>query len=156
MTIADATTAGLELLKEGKTGETTLDSPQWVDTVSAFDLPRSVLDSLKTLFGFCQLSHNWDSYGSPPPTENAINSAYKILLDVASLEDMPAPHVMALSGGGIHISWRRTNRELDLEILTNGEVDFLQSQEDHVIEEGEGVPRAKRLELMKWVTESAS
>ena len=158
--IADATTSDLEFLRYDKIYENTTYSSPWVDEVSVFDLPRSVIDSFKTLFSYRQLPENWDSYGSLPPTENAIKSAEAILSLTLYVKALSAPYLRPLSGGGIQISWKGTNRELDLAILREGEIDFLQCEDDDVIHETQAVPPDQVLfklgAYIDWVTASAS
>lgn len=154
--IVDATTSGLELLTQDKTYENASYSSPWVEELSVFDLPRSVIDSLKTLFSYRQLPQNWDSYGSPPPTADAVYSAQSILYLTLSTRVADVPHLRPLSGGGIQISWRGENRELDLAILKDGIVDFLQCEDDDVIEERQAVPLSQMLSELEahidWVT----
>lgn len=138
--IADATTSDLELLTYDKTYENATYSSPWVDEVSVFDLPRSVIDSFKTLFSYRQLPENWDSYGSLPPTDDAINSAEAILKRTFYMKALSPPYLRPLSGGGIQISWKATSRELDLAILKDGQVDFLQCENDEVMREIQAVP----------------
>lgn len=65
---------------------------------------------------------------------------------------MPMPHFAPVSGGGIQLEWRRQNRELELEILPNGEIAFLKAPEPGEMEEGV-LPlsfHADVFELVKW------
>ena len=45
------------------------------------------------------LPPNWDSYGSPPPTKAAIDTASRLLENLG----VPFPFVAPISGGGIQI-----------------------------------------------------
>lgn len=153
----DATTSEIELLNRDTPYLAQSYSGQWVGAISAYGLNRSVIDSLKTIFGFKQLTQNWDSYGSPPPTRESINSASGIIKSVSTHEELSYPHIMAVSGGGIQISWEKNNRELDLVILHSGEVEFLQSEGDDVIGEGEVDQIDQNFrDLANWVSESES
>jgi len=147
MVAVDTATTGTELRYEESPG-----SAQWEGTISAYDLTRSLIDSLKTLFELRNLPPNWDSYGSPPPTSEASSSASQILQITSSMENIPPPHVIPISGGGIQINWRKRNRELDIEILQNGNIEFLKSVDDNSMEEGELVANSREFyETFGWL-----
>lgn len=153
-----------ELQESRKRHEESFHSPECIDTISVFnrviDFSPDVLDSFKTLFSYRQLPENWDSYGSPPPTDDAINSAQFILYQTSSTKGTEVPYLRPLSGAGIQISWRGENRELELAILKDGKVDFLQCEDDDVVEERQAVPLIQILSELEayidWITGSAS
>lgn len=69
---------------------------------------------------------NWDSYDSPPPTAKAIQLTTGLLLWARiHSRDMPRPHLVPVSGGGIQLEWQLGSRELELEVLPDGYVEFL-------------------------------
>ena len=149
-----------ELQESRQFYEELFDSPECSDTISVFfdrgsDKSLWVIDSFKTLLSYKKLPENWDSYGSPPPTEEAINSA-QIILFLASSKGLNAPFMRPLSGGGIQISWKEKTRELDLAILKNGNVDFLKCEKDDVIGEEQAVPSDRLREPIYWVAGSAN
>src|SRR5947209_6504049 len=49
-----------------------------------------------------ELEANWDSYGSPAPTDAAHRTALRVLRWVPEV-DLGAPHVAPVSGGGINL-----------------------------------------------------
>ena len=58
------------------------------------------------------LPANWDSYGSPPPSDTVRQNAVQ-LLDSIEYEDFPAPRIVSLSGGWLQIEWQYNKCELE-------------------------------------------
>ena len=82
------------------------------------------------------LPNNWDTYGSPPPTDIAVDVSLDII-DKISIQNLPVPHVVPVPGGGIQFEWTVPPRELELEILPNGSIEFLKSENGEPHQEGE-------------------
>ena len=62
------------------------------------------------------LPPNWDSYGSPPPTREAGETASKILAELAN------PFICPVSSGGIQIEFRCNGQRVEIEIAPTGVV----------------------------------
>lgn len=129
-------------------------SIQWEKVTDIYELPEFIKDGLKSIFYFNLLSENWDSYGSPPPSEIAITLAERILKgpikDIINLQISVTP----VSGGGIQIILKGLNRELDFLILPSGEVEYLQCENEICIDEGE-IQNIDSLEIprkLNWVS----
>jgi len=106
---------------------------QWSETV----LVRSKWQTevLKAVFQVANLPSNWDSYGSPALSPLAL-AASKFLLAMVDLDDLPVPFVAPVPGGGVQFEWIIGERELELEILPDGAVEFLKAQREQPAEEG--------------------
>lgn len=101
------------------------------------------------------LVHDWDTYGSPPPTDDALRVAC-FLLDTFDAELMfaPTPHLAPLAGGGVQIEWRMGAKYLELGISPEGDVSYF-AEDDEYVYNGEIVK--ERLlgmshELIIWFT----
>lgn len=100
--------------------------PDWSSVIPIENLRASQLHLLREIHSVASLPANWDSYQSPPPTPAAITSAVAQILRI-DLSNLPAPHVAPVSGGGIQLIWQNGGRALDLEILPNGNLEYLTS-----------------------------
>ncbi len=107
-----------------------------------------MLDKLAEL---SELPENWDGYGSPG-IQPVVKETASDLIETLHKAGAPMPHFAPVSGGGIQLEWRKKNRELELEILPNGEIAFLKAPEPGEMEEGI-LPlsfHADVFELVKW------
>ena len=87
---------------------------------------------------FSRLPQDWDSYGSSPVAERAMKMAFRFLAE-APLSLIPEPSVSPVAGGGVGFHWRAENRDLELEFLPDGAVEFLKTnhaEPREVAEEG--------------------
>lgn len=91
--------------------------------------------SMKRVGELRRLPDGWDSYGSPPISNDARRRAVQllILLDSAGA---PPPLVAPVSGGGLQIEWRVGPRSLELEVLPDGSTEFLRVYGDDKMVEG--------------------
>ena len=100
------------------------------------------------------LGLNWDGYGSAPITPDTANTAIRLVNEIAALgfEDLPAPSVGPVHGGGLALEWSRDQRELNFAILPDAGVDFLKARTGEPFEDGHialGFPGRLR-ELISW------
>jgi len=84
-------------------------------------------EARRTLAKLAVLSDNWDGQGSPAILGNAIGLAFMILTEIESY-DLPTAHIGPIPGGGLGIEWRYGNRDLTLEILPDGSLEFLKAE----------------------------
>ena len=65
------------------------------------------------------LPMDWDGNGSPPPDPRGVEAAIRLLAAVAELGPglLPKPHVVPLSGGGVHFEWVAGARQLQVAIF---------------------------------------
>ena len=95
-------------------------------------------ETVKKVLGLTSLPHNWDSYGSPPPSQVAIFASFGLLNSIPKtvFEDLPLPFVAPVSGGGIQLDWNVGTRELELHIMPDGSTQFLRAFGGEVLDEG--------------------
>ena len=119
--------------------------------------PQWQKDALIALFHIALLPNDWDSYGSPPPSQQAVNNRER-LLRMIEFEDLPAPHISPVSGGGIQIEWSILSRELELEILPDGSVEYLEIGNEEPLQEGKLNPAdsSELQSLLLWLTHATS
>src|SRR5260370_27103929 len=99
-----------------------------VETEPAVPYPVSESDeselgrTFKRLDEISALERNWDSYGSEPPTVDAIakartliTSVYRTLRATAGQNAIPFA-VVPVSGGGVQIEWRSRDGAIEVEI----------------------------------------
>lgn len=61
------------------------------------------------------LAANWDAQGSNPPSRAVRQTAIALLLKVPG-GPFPAPRIVPVSGGGLHFEWAMGERELEISI----------------------------------------
>lgn len=93
-------------------------------------------DALGVIADLADLHDNWDSYGSPP-IQVAAREAAGGLLSILSACGSPAPHIAPVPRGGIQLEWLHDGRELELEILPRGDLEFLATFETGEMSDGE-------------------
>ncbi len=93
----------------------------------------NVLASLRRIAELMRLPDNWDSYGSIPIQPAAARRAIQVLL-AAETEFPPPPRIVPVSGGGLQIEWAYGNRELEIEMLPDGSVEFLLAGDEQTLE----------------------
>lgn len=99
-------------------------TPQWADGILSFSLNAWQTQNLKGLVRLKRLCDNWDGEGSPRPSAIALDSASELLVSLP-FEDLPTPFVSPTSLGGVQLEWTQHGRELEIEILPDGSMEFL-------------------------------
>lgn len=103
------------------------------------DFPVESRWQIETLQAVCQLANlrdDWDSYGSPPISPAALHTSTR-LIAMIDPGDLPVPCVFPVPGGGMQLEWIVGQRELELEILPDGTVEFLKVEGGQPIEEAQ-------------------
>ena len=103
------------------------------------DFPVETQWQIQALKAVCQLvnlRYDWDSYRSPPISSMALTASTR-LIAIIDPEDLPVPQVFPVPGGGLQLEWVVGVRELELEILPDGRVEFLKVEGGQPIEEGQ-------------------
>lgn len=98
------------------------------------------LNVIRRVFGVSRVPRDWDSYGSVPPTDVAADRAIDIVTHLAVYgadELLPTPDVFPVPGGGIRIEWQNADKELAVDVLPDGSLEFLQAENAQVMAEGE-------------------
>lgn len=81
------------------------------------------------------LPDDWDSYGSRSIQQAAVNQTNK-LLDVFSELEMPQPFIVPVPGGGLQFEFQKDKRELEIEILPDGSLEYFLLTEGEETEDG--------------------
>lgn len=141
--------------KEEFTDTSSLTSTQLGDVITLHpdSSPQWQKDALIALFHVALLPTNWDSYGSIPPLPKVVKNAERLLMAI-KFEDLPVPHIVPVSGGGIQLEWSISSRELELEIMPDGSVEYLEVEADKPFHEGElGASNINQIQsLILWLT----
>lgn len=102
------------------------------------------------------LEPNWNSYGSPPPSERLIQvvEAFIETSDHLFGPFLPPPHTVPVPGGGIKLNWVNGERELELELgpIEDGRIptEYLRVSHGEPIDEG-SVTGAELVEHLTWI-----
>lgn len=107
----------------------------WSPVIPTQGLSQWQVQGIKRLNVVLDLPENWDSYGSPPPTQEAANAAMAILTGIA-MDYFVTPRVVPVSGGGLQLEWEIGTRRLEFEILDDGSVEHLRIEREEPFEEG--------------------
>ena len=92
--------------------------------------------ALQSLYEISSLPENWDSYGSRPPTENAVECAKRLIIQI-DRDNFLQPRIIPISGGGVQLAWHSGVRELEIEISTSGFiVEYLKSERGEPLDDG--------------------
>jgi hypothetical protein len=126
------------------------------NTLSREEVPLEVLspkqaDAMRRLGEIGRLAPNWDSYGSPPPSRIAIETVVDLLTSVDD-RNLPPVRILPVSGGGVQLEWRLSNRELQLEISSDGTAQYLQIENGRPLKEDEVTPVVEHVRsLLMWL-----
>ena len=108
--------------------------------------------AIRALLELRKLEDDWDGSGSPPITPSAVECA-RALLVALEIDDPPEPQIVPVPGGGLQIEWESAERELEIEILPSGAIEYLTVEKGLVEEENhlgvDGIDDARR--LVDWV-----
>ena len=90
--------------------------------------PAWLVDARRAILRVAELADGWDGDRSPVPQRSAVDSAVKVLGEFDTYAGLPTPHVGPIVGGGIGIEWRGGSRDLDIEFLPDGTIEYLKSE----------------------------
>lgn len=124
-------------------------SHQWAYGIPSFGLNKWQTETLKGLFRVKLLCDNWDGEGSPRPSTIALDSASELLVSLP-FEDLPTPFVSPTSMGGVQLEWAQSGRELEIEILPDGSMEFLTVANGDPQNEGP-ITREQVPSLARWL-----
>jgi hypothetical protein len=116
------------------------DSVSITNTTSSFLVIHGrygwVFDAAKKLQALSVLPKGWDSYGGLPLRPEAREMAARVL-DELQARPMPVPNVALGSEGNVHLEWRSTGRELEVELGDGTSIEYLKVGPDgDIVEEG--------------------
>src|SRR5258708_21753069 len=107
---------------------------QWSEIKLLEDASPWVLSCVGKISELSKLPQNWDGYGSNPISKDALKMALRFLAE-SPIDLMPEPSVSPVPGGGLGFHWRVESRDLELEFLPDGTVEYLKTSRA----EGEGI-----------------
>jgi hypothetical protein len=113
--------------------------------------PTWLARGLRRLAELCQYKDDWDSYQSAAISETALAQARDFL---SSLDDnVPSPMIVPVPGGGIQFEWQVDGKELEIEIRSDGEIEYLKVCKDETTEESQVSSIADPLvkDLVGWL-----
>ncbi len=104
-----------------------LPSAQWSQVMALSGSPAWLVDTRRSISRLAELQRGWDGASSPAPRREAINAANRLLEQIERYSELPVPGVGPAVGGGLGIEWRYESRDLDLEILPDGSIEYLKA-----------------------------
>lgn len=100
---------------------------QWSDVTSLWHSQPWVADARRKIARVSALSDNWDGEGSPAIKRPVLEVMNRLIKEIDSYE-LTEAHIGPVPGGGLGIEWRCGNRDLNLEILPDGSIEFLKAE----------------------------
>jgi hypothetical protein len=99
---------------------------------------RWEVEAIRSLLKLTSLPTDWDGDAGPPPDRGVVDAAIRFLAAVADLGlgRLPQPHVVPLSGGGVHFEWAAGARQLQVAIFPDAPADFLRVEGRAVVDQG--------------------
>ena len=92
-----------------------------------------------SLLEFARLQSNWDSYGAPRISVDAIDSALNTLTELLAT-GAPSPHLAPTPSGGIQAEWHSGSKSMELEFVSPIQIEF------YFEDSGAGNPEEETLE----------
>jgi hypothetical protein len=139
------------------TGSDQVDTFAEIDiALSSREVPLETLspkqaEAMRRLGDLVKLPANWDSYGSPPLSQVAVETVIDLLQRIDD-RNLPAVRIVPVSGGGVQLEWRVSTRELQLEIASDGTAQYLQIEGGQPQREEEITSTADRMPpLLEWL-----
>ena len=102
--------------------------------------------AITKLQSFASLKENWDSYDAKPLSDEVIDRAISVLIDLAK-HDIPAPDVFPSPLGEISFEWR--DGAIVVDIPASGKLGYL--FEDSEDEDGGGIESEKLSDLLGFL-----
>lgn len=106
--------------------------------------------ALVTLRRLSALEPDWDGYGSPPLTHQAIDRSFRLVLQSAR-ELLPGPNLVPGSEGDLQLEWHLGERGLQILVRGSGEAEYLANRETDIWQEGSLTEAQAIRPLFAWV-----
>jgi hypothetical protein len=112
---------------------------------------------VKQILKLGRLPTNWDGYGSPPVGPETISAALWLMgrITAFEFENLPAPFIGPVAGGGVIFEWKHGSRQLSIAILPERKIEYLKWQSEEQFEEEQLRSLAHLRELLTWLTRPA-
>jgi len=94
-----------------------------------------VYEAAKKLERLGKLKPGWDSYGGSPLSDAARTLTVQVL-DWLGKSDLPVPAVVLGSNGNVHLEWRKSGKELEVELGNKKSIGFVRVSPGGRITEG--------------------
>jgi hypothetical protein len=120
----------------------------WAQVTPMIELGPRAEDAVRMLREFARMPENWDGYDSPPLTAGASHTAMELLAAIG--DGLTGVRIAPVSGGGVQFEWHIGPRELELEILPDGSIQFL-IVEGSQMREGDVLTREALEALLRWL-----
>lgn len=108
---------------------------QWVGVILPSEASKWQIDAVRSVVEISELQHNWDTYGGPPPSLEAVKASKKLIWGIR-LDGPTLPNIVPSVGGGIQFEWSSAFRELELEVLPDGSFEYLRVEEGNILDDG--------------------
>lgn len=127
------------------------DQPHWVSVTPLPTASLWLIEALRRIRSLSELKANWDGYGSPSLSEPAVAAVVR-LLKALEHHRPEMPTIRPVPGGGLQMDWHFKDRELEIEIFPEGNVQFLAISGDQEFEDALplGQPEILRT-LVNWL-----
>lgn len=113
------------------------------------------VDPVKNIIGLEHLPANWDGYQSPPVPKRTADLAITLLNQIAGLgfDELPAPVVQPISGGGVGLVWNVGTRQLSVSSFPDQTSEYLRCDSGEPFDEGEVSPwmTGRLRNVVSWV-----
>ena len=115
---------------------TSCSTAQWSSVTPIESTNQWQREAQQAIARLARLPVNWDGYGSLPIKQPAIERAADLVTLLARFSIMPRPQIFPVSGGGLQLEFQRVNRELELEVMPDGSIEYLTVNEIGYMREG--------------------
>ena len=117
------------------------------------------IEPIQAALSLRSLPRGWDRAGSPPPAGATVERAIDVISSAAKLgfDDITAPHVFPVPGGGVQLEWLQGDRRLEVEVLPDGSTQFVIIKDGDPLKEGEYPlwPPTEAKILFSWLASGA-
>ncbi len=97
------------------------------------------------------LRQNWDSYSSAPIRTWVVKTAIDLIREVP-FDNLSAPRVVPVSGGGIQLEWSKGNRDLEIEVRPDRSIEGLKVLAGMPVDDGQELTSSADIEeLFSWL-----
>lgn len=123
---------------------------QWDQPVPAYGLSQWKIDSIVDVLRLGKLQQDWDSYGSSPPSLQVLDVAIDLVRSTP-FDDLPRPHIVPISGGGVQLEWRISQREVEVVVLPDRSMEYLKIERGEPLDDGKIEASSQLPSLLAWL-----